>query len=446
MPKLASLGFVGLGICLLVGGCAGTGSRGAAASANDPDTDAAIAAVGSAQAQQSIGALPDVTETLASVPVAAAPSAPPVAAAPPGTRRSNTSANPDTIALTVPNAPSQPNVYAWRGQSYTGSDAFLAAVSSRVAEMVAGVEHSAPVGSLRILLPPRTVPVASSLTNPAGAAEGQKTVERALRLFDEGRVTALRHSGLFEPIQSETGSVVIPAVGSADFVLWFDNAQWNLRYRSGDPQSTGNVLELGTWVRQVRNVAQTAQARGGKPTLTLQTSFRPGTPSGVTFVFNGGSYATPEALNPVVRTAFQEAAHGIQPMTNRLGGRLKVVVLTTHAGGMQINMQGNPQANETMRSALANFNQASALYHVEALRNSRLFDEVVMETADLEDAPLGGFDYVLWEPAGKPLAWRYRSRRKSGDALSLISPASNSSIQQWLESVRDQLGSRAAGS
>jgi len=444
MRRLASLGFVGLGVCLLVGGCAGTASPSAAArspsapaSANDPNTDLAltdtdIAAMLPAPGQQSISAPP--------VPALAVPAPRPAA------RQSNIRANPDTVSVTVPNAPGQPNVYSWRGQSYTGSDAFLSAVSSHVAEMVAGVEHGAPVGSLRVLLPTRTLRLASSLSNPAGAAEGQRTVERAFHLLDEGRVTALQHSGLFEPIRSETGTAVIPAAGSADFVLWFDNGQWNLRYRSGDPQSTGSVAELGTWLRQVRTAAQTAQARGGKPTLTLQTSFRAGTPYGVMFVFNGADYATPEALNPVVRTAFQAEARGVQPVTNRLGGRLKVVVLTTHAGGMQITQQGNPQANEAMRSVLTNFNQAIALSRVEALRQSRLFDEVVMEAADQEDAPLGGFDYVLWEPAGRPLAWRYRSRRKGGDALSLNSPGPNSSIEQWLESVRDQLGSRAAGS
>ena len=85
-----------------------------------------------------------------------------------------------------------------------------------------------------------------------------------------------------------------------------------------------------------------------------------------------------------------------------------------------------------------------AVTRVEALRRSRLFDEVVMETGDMPEAQLGGFEYVLWEPAGKPLFWHYRSRRKGGDAIAFKSPGPAVSVQQWLEAVRDQLGGAPA--
>lgn len=409
--------------CLLIAGCKTTMSPDAVppgAATLDPGTEAAVVEVLAAQESRTASPGP-------------APS--------PAAGRSNA----DIITLTVPNRAHAPNTYQWRGQTYTGSEAFLAAVSARVAEQVASVERGAAVGSARVLLPPHAVPLPASKSNPAGAADGLRTVERAMRLLDEGRVTALQRSGLFEPVRSEPGATVLPAAGGTDFVLWFDNAAWHLRYRDGDPQSTGNVQEYGNWLRAVRTAAKTAQAGGGKPTLTLSMSFRPASPNGVLFTFKGATYETAEALNPVVRAAFLEEARGVQPIANRLGGRLKVVVLTSHVG-IQIAMQGNPRANETIRSAFSNNTEAIALGRVEALRQSHLFDEVVMETADLKDVPLAGFDYVLWEPVGTPLAWHYRSSRKGGDNSALVSPGPHSTLQQWLEAVRDQLGNRAAGS
>ena len=428
MWRPAPLGFVGIAVCLLAGG---------ATMAADPGSDAAIGEPSSSMPAAPLGGAPPV---IGMPPIMGLPPVMP----PPAANRPNP--NNDTISVTVPSTSGQPNTYSWRGQSFTGSNAFLAGVSARVADMVAGIERGAAVGSARVLLPSRVLSFGASATNPAGSAEGQRTIERALQLLDDGHVTALRRSGLFEPIRTEAGSPVLPAADGTDFVVWFDNNQWNLRYRSGDPQITGNPPDLGIWMRAVRNVVKTAQAGGGKPTLTLSMTLRPAAPNGVMFTFNGVAYETAEALNPVVRAALLEEARGVQPVANRLGGRLKVVVLTSHVG-MQIALNGgNPRANETMRSAFSNHSESIALARVEALRRSRLFDDVVTETADLKEAPLGGFDYVLWEPVGTPLAWHYRSRRKGGDNLALTQPPGpHSSLQQWLEAVRDQLGNRPTG-
>jgi len=85
------------------------------------------------------------------------------------------------------------------------------------------------------------------------------------------------------------------------------------------------------------------------------------------------------------------------------------------------------------------FNLAVVLGRVEAIRRSQLFDDVVIQHADVEDVPIESWDHVLWEPISRPLTWRFRSAAKGNDAWSFVSPGSNVDMQTWVEALRDQM-------
>jgi len=351
--------------------------------------------------------------------------------------------NPNFFSFTTPPTPGRPVVFHWRGNSYDGTDAFIAGVTTRVAEMVAPLRpNGEPKGSLRLVLPVRSAVAAAG----GEIKPGEAAVAQARGIIDQGRVTALRNAALFEPITVEVGSIAIPDAGTSDFVLWFTDGFWNLRYRRGDPKRFPDQNDLAIWLGAVRAQSQLALQGPGEPSLGLTITYQSNTPDRVSYRFNGEDYSANEPLIPAMKAAFDDAAARIPPMAGRLGGRIKIVLTSTITplpNTVPLLARNRPQQSPAIAAVIAEANaahwHASVAAKVEAMRRSRLFDEVVVETAEHDDVALAGFDYVMWQLPGKPYAWRYRTKLKGNDAWTLTQPR-DWDLQPWLDAVRQQLG------
>jgi hypothetical protein len=156
----------------------------------------------------------------------------------------------------------------------------------------------------------------------------------------------------------------------------------------------------------------------------------------VRFTLAGTDYFAVEAIIPLMNAEFQRQGGEAQPLADRVGGKVKVVLATFRQGGT-IFTSADPEATQLVQRALQEYALAVARGRVEALRASRLFDDVTVETADVSDVALGGYDVVLWQPATNPWTWQFRIPEKK-DALTLVSPL-KATVAQFPEVLRDNI-------
>jgi hypothetical protein len=150
----------------------------------------------------------------------------------------------------------------------------------------------------------------------------------------------------------------------------------------------------------------------------------------------GKEYFTLESIIPALNEGFDQEGRRAPPLTDRIGGKIKVVLTTFRQGNTTIQF-ADPESTEFAQRALREYALAAARGQVQTLRSSGLFDTVTVETADVSDVPLAGYDVVLWQPAAHPWTWRFRVAGK-GDAFTLVSPA-EARVVQFAEIVRDNI-------
>jgi len=281
---------------------------------------AMIALLGGCQpgAVQGVASAPSTT--VITVPSAGAPAAVQHAAASPVVRLPSMRLQ---IGVTVPNASDTPIIYRWSGVEYRDSGAFAAAIDGDLAAALAKITPaSTTIGSLRMIVPDRALLNPSNMANPDGTATAVATIKRVSKAIDAARPAALRQSGLFRPIATETGAIAIPAPGEADFLLWFENGNWHLRYRHGDPMAVSDTRDMAVWASQVANMARMAQHAGDQPGYSLVTHWpTAGAVGGVWFTFHGLDYYATDSLIPAMMTEMVRAAERVHPVGLRLGGR-----------------------------------------------------------------------------------------------------------------------------
>lgn len=156
----------------------------------------------------------------------------------------------------------------------------------------------------------------------------------------------------------------------------------------------------------------------------------------VRFTVLGTDYFAVEPIIPVMNAEFERQGRQAQPLTDRVGGKAKVVLATFRQGGTTFTFP-DPEATQLVRRALQEYALAVARGKVEALKTSRLFDDVTVETADVSDVPLAGYDVVLWEPATSPWTWQFRIAGKNS-ALTVVSPI-KATLAQFPEILRDNI-------
>jgi hypothetical protein len=345
--------------------------------------------------------------------------------------------DPENLVMTVPGSATMPVIYVWHNRSYQGADVFLQVARAEVAAWVERVKPSdAPAyGSLRVAFPILSPPVLDKQQNPAGAAEAEKTWTQFWQVINEGRLKALEKSKLFTSISSETANISILDPGQADYALWFDGGYWHLRYHQGNTLPAGNAINAAGWVAGVNIVAKSA-----KSTETAVFSWRmsPQTQK-IWFTVLGKDYFEVEPIIPVMNEEYARRGRAAPPIADRIGGKIKVVLATFNQGASPITFKvgGDPKNAELLRRANQEFALAAARGKIEALRSSKLFDSVTIETADVSDTSLDSHDVVLWQPATNPWTWRFRIAGKS-DAFSLVLPP-KSEVTDFAGIVHDNI-------
>jgi hypothetical protein len=377
-------------------------------------------------------ALMVIAGALSGCVINAAPNAanPPATAAP-----AKPPASPDVLNMKMPNRPGGPVVYTWHKHDYEGAANLLLAVQAEVTASLDKVKPSVapPFGSLRVAFAKMPPPNIVNEQNPAGVAEVKDAYVSLWQAIDDGRLKALQKSGLFSSITNETANIDILDPGSADFALWREGG-WHLRYRKGNPHDIGNMTDVALWLGYVTIAARTAKS-DLPGAFSLHT---PNTPNKgkVWFTWEGTDYFAVEPLVPLMDAEFMQQAGDTERLSGRIGGKVKIVLATFDAATTNVAAT-DPENVRLSREALKAYGRAVANGRVEALRRSKIFDSITVETADVSDVPVAGYDYVLWESATNPYSWRYRIAGK-GDAYSLVTPT-GTTVSKFPAVVRDAI-------
>jgi hypothetical protein len=357
--------------------------------------------------------------------------APPAAKAP-AANTAAAPANADTLSMKVPNRPGGPVTYTWHKHDYEGSANFLIAVQAEVTASLDKVKPSAapPFGSLRVAFAKMPLPNIVNEQNPSGVAEARDAYVSLWQAIDDGRLKALEKSGIFSSITTETANIGILDPGAADFALWRDGS-WHLRYHKGNPHDIGNMTDVALWLGYVTIAARSAKS-------DLPGAFTLNTPpkGKVWFTWAGTDYFAVEPMIPLMNAEFVRQAGETERLSSRIGGKVKIVLATFDAATANIAAT-DPENIRLSREALKAYGLAVANGRVEALRHSKIFDSITVETADTSDVPVADYDYVLWESATNPYSWRYRIAGK-GDAYSLVTPT-GTTVSKFPAVVRDAI-------
>jgi hypothetical protein len=233
--------------------------------------------------------------------------------------------------------PGQPNIYHWGGSDFVGKEDFLKGVHVQMKVAIAEasiVPHGQPApsaGRLRLVTPVRPLPDLPPVRNRSGLSEAQDALREAEWAEDDARITLLQVAGLFTAVMPESGGAAppLPADGN-DFVLWLERGVWRLRYRHGDPRVLMDTPDLKAWLASVKDAAAMARRQGGEPGLQLTSaSLKDGQ---LWFSFHGQAYSSLAELRPAMTAEFAREAHEVVPLTDRLGGTLKLIFPLTGPG------------------------------------------------------------------------------------------------------------------
>jgi hypothetical protein len=341
--------------------------------------------------------------------------------------------NNSNLTVTVPGNSSLPVLYTLQGRTYQGAVAFFEAVQTELAASLDKVTPSpdAPYGTLRIAFPAHTPPKLQNQKNPAGAAEAEASFVRFWELTEKARLKALEKSGLFTTISREAGNVSILGPGTADYALWFEGGIWHIRYRTGNPDVLLNPANVTAWLSLVS--AKVKSAKEERPDSFSIHSVNNGK---VWFTWSGADYYTVEPMAALMDAEFLRKGRQVQRVPDPLGGKIKVVLATFAAGDTRAKFP-NPENAQLVRDANRAYGLATAHGKLEALRHSGLFDTITVETADVSDVPVDGYDYVLWQVGNAPWSWRYRVAGRN-DAYSLVVPPKYDT-SMFPEIVRDNI-------
>lgn len=339
------------------------------------------------------------------------------------------------LRLEVPNQLDKPVTYLWNGESYQGAEIFMRVVEAQISAALARIsDNQTRLGSLRLILPERHSPPALNPLNPAGQSEAQDVWKRFHAATDQGRLAALQKSGLFSPIEVETGSVGIAEAGRQDYVLWHDGAAWRLRYRKAEPYFISDSNDLPSWSGAVRNFASSAKTRGDGSSAALVTHF-PSTPGGKTyFTFKGMDHFTLASLQAAMEVHYDQEAAKIQHVATRLGGRAKIVLASQTLGTANLPQTTGNSATDAQQA----FMRAASLGRAKALRGSGLFASVSIAHADVSDVAMEDWDVVIWQPATRPFSWRFRVKG-TDDAWNFDQPPTGASTQELVDSMARQM-------
>jgi len=117
--------------------------------------------------------------------------------------------------------------------------------------------------------------------------------------------------------------------------------------------------------------------------------------SQVAIDYNGAHYTTIDSFRAVYTAEFNGDVAVVTPMTDRVGGRLLVVL--PDADRLQPIVLAQNKPNNNTLAAFVAYDMASQQSVADSIRRSNLFDSVEVSVRnDTEDPPATGYDYVLW--------------------------------------------------
>ncbi|HTH96331.1 MAG TPA: hypothetical protein VL574_02885 [Stellaceae bacterium] len=343
---------------------------------------------------------------------------------------------PQGFTIDVPSSPAASAAYAQNGKPLASEDTFTAALNTTLTASLSQVPSLAPIGSLRLIMPIRTLDDTNINTdNPNGSRQYANAMLDYQRMLDRYHDAALEHSGGFQPVTVDSDPAPI-SDGKSEFSLWFRNGRWHLRYHEGDVHDIADSPDLPGWVAAVRAAAEKARSEGGRVSMlySIQTNGN-GAPH---FRFAGDDYASATDLAPALKAAWIGAGDQVTPLAQPIGAKLRIVV-PAHPKPADISLAHADAADgPEIRQADKAFYDAVTAGEIESIRKSGLFQEVEVKTQDVTDVIVGANDATLWRAAKAPEQWSFRI---AGDETTheFAPPHGHPTMQEWLNALAQQM-------
>lgn len=307
----------------------------------------------------------------------------------------------------IPNADGASPTYHWHTVAYPSPEEVLTAVRADMDVSVKALTTSeAAYGTLLLYIPDPIPYKVQSAANSAAASEVTQTWWKFSLIINDARLAGLSKSGLFSDIKIDHGAPFSPQNQGHDYVIWQNDETWYIRYGDNNPMilSDANANDIDSWIDTVASDVKKLDQIGREPKHMADVDLRD---SGIVYNYNGLRFHSAHQTLIAARADVDTLLKTVEPISPRLGGRAEVFIAT----GAQLKNQIAVRSPE-QSLVLSQFFKQMALnilnFHVKRIKQSKLFDSVDTQYADVTEAPLGAYDFVLWQDPSDFKLWKYR--------------------------------------
>lgn len=250
------------------------------------------------------------------------------------------------------------------------------------------------------------------------------------KLFDKTFIEALKKSGLFRSIVVEQDETDPPDPNGADYVASRIGTHWMIAHGDGprgfirfksDTGFSGMVKTLPDALQQAQKLAKK------NPFAILTKSVN----TKIVYIFNGMEFDSAEKTLEAAKAEWSERMTSVERVDAPAGGVARIVLSTYKKNYEAWKKQRTDDYvnRDTVPMLRVAFNKTMANAHVEAIKTSGVFDEVVVEKSDEQPSSMEGYDYLLWQSADDPHVWFFRTHGM--DEAKRLSGYPSESLMKW---------------
>lgn len=230
------------------------------------------------------------------------------------------------------------------------------------------------------------------------------------KLSDKSYIEAFRKSGIFESVVVEKDEAETPATNGADFVAWRYGQKWVIRKGDG-PRSFVKFVSNTGFPGMLKNLPAAmdkAISMAVKDVFTLHLNY---IGDKHFYVFNGDEYDGYDNIIKGFVAEWKRKLEDVPKVRTPIGGVARIIISSQKNVYYGI---ANPRYFNTLRTeeiakVTMTFYRTIAQAHAEAFQKSGLFEDTVIESNDIDNITMEGYDCVIWQSPKDSRVWYFRT-------------------------------------
>jgi hypothetical protein len=348
------------------------------------------------------------------------------------------------LTIEIDKPPNGNFVYRYLGVDYGLAESALAALRKTEDSDLAELQPApAPIGGkLRILLSATPTPWIGIDKVGKTTIKGAQALSDSITATIEHEAAAVQKSHLFTRVTEQRWDEMQPDLGLSDYVLWWDAKSWHLGASEHNSIDLSfQATSLPAWLDALKSAMRRLAAEDPY-SIGFAASLDGGkTPSKI--YYRGARYTDIDTLKQAVAKDYSRDITQLPTIADRLGGKALVVMTGEFTHQLKLTGSGGP---DLLGAAFTVITLARQQANVDALRQTRLFDDMAVKTDEVTDVALDHYDYVLFEMAGVPGVWHFKTKgNPTAQKLIVpkpdpkVQPPPSSTLDDFVTVVRDQL-------